>query len=56
MEILSKVLNIVLFIGTAIVSVWSLLKANKAHDEGLNLSAIYYMLMAIFFFFMNKFI
>lgn len=56
MEILLKVLNLVLFIGTAVASVWSVLKASKAHDEGFNLSAIYYMLMAIFFFFMNKFI
>lgn len=56
MEILLKVLNLVLFIGTAVVSVWSVLKASKAHEESLNLSAIYYMLMAILFFFMNRFI
>jgi len=56
MEILLKVLNMVLFIGTAIVSVWSVLKASKEHDKDEKLSAIYYMLMAILFFFMNKFI
>jgi len=54
MEILFKILTLVLYVGTAIASVWSFLKASKAHKESLNLSAIYYMLMAILFFLMNK--
>ncbi|WP_346905923.1 hypothetical protein [Clostridium sp.] len=54
MKLFVNILTLAVFIGSAIVSVWSLLKATKEYKKSETLKAIYYMLFSILFFLMNK--